>query len=130
MGENQKTISVSNLFVDIYKNFNVYDQIEKIKQLDDKEKYLLLILALDKHSDEDPVVIHNFQEFKEQVMEIYEIQDDKETENQYLKELIELTGDKYIDTDLIVDSLGEKLPEPLTKEEVRDAKINIINSEE
>jgi Fe-S-cluster formation regulator IscX/YfhJ len=126
----EKKIVVSDLFVEIYKNFNVYNQIEKIKKLDDKEKYLLLILALDKHSDEDPVVIHNFQEFRDQVMEIYEVQDDKETENQTLKNLIEITGDKYIDTDLIVDSNGNKMSEPLTKEEVRDAKINIINSEE
>jgi len=63
-------------------------------------------------------------------MEIYEVQDDKETENQILKNLIEITGDKYIDTDVLVDSNGNKMCDPLTKEEVRDAKINIINSEE
>ena len=126
----EKKISVSDLFVDIYKNFNVYDQIEKIKNLDDKEKYLLLLLALDKHSDEDPVVVHNFQEFKDQVMEIYEVQDDKETENQTLKNLIEITGDRYIDIDILVDSNGNKMSDPLTKEEVRDVKINIINSKQ
>jgi len=52
---------------------------------------------------------------------------DKETLNPILQILIEESGDKYIETDNIVDVYGKKLPDPLTKEEVRDAKINIIN---
>jgi hypothetical protein len=88
-----------------------------------------LTLCLDKHDDGQPTVVYNFQPFREQVMELFEIQDDKETLNPILQELIEESGDKYIETDNIVDVDGNKLPEPLTKEEVRDAKINIINSD-
>jgi hypothetical protein len=62
-------------------------------------------------------------------MEIFDVQDDKDPISQYLIELIEESGDKYIETDNIVDDKGEKLPDPLTKEEVRDAKINIINQD-
>ena len=62
-------------------------------------------------------------------MEIFEVQDDKETFNPILQELIDESGDKYIETDGIVDEMGNKLPEPLTKQEVRDAKINIINDD-
>jgi hypothetical protein len=43
--------------------------------------------------------------------------------------LITESGDKYIETDHIVYNDDQKLPEPLTKDQVRDAKINIINKD-
>ena len=129
MSEETKQLKVSNEFVDIFKNFNVINKVEEIKSLSKKELYLLLTLCLDKHDDGQPTVVYNFQPFREQVMELFEIQDDKETLNPVLQELIEESGDKYIETDNIVDVDGNKLPEPLTKEEVRDAKNNIINSD-
>jgi hypothetical protein len=129
MSEETKQLKVSNEFVDIFKNFNVINKVEEIKALSKKELYLLLTLCLDKHDDGQPTVVYNFQPFREQVMELFEIQDDKETLNPVLQGLIEESGDKYIETDNIVDVDGNKLPEPLTKEEVRDAKINIINSD-
>jgi hypothetical protein len=127
--KSNKNINVSNEFVDIFKNFNVVNKVEEMKALSKKELYLLLTLCLDKHDDGQPTVVYNFQPFREQVMELFEIQDDKETFNPVLQELIKESGDKYIETDNIVDVDGNKLPEPLTKEEVRDAKINIINSD-
>ena len=129
MSEETKQLKVSNEFVDIFKNFNVINKVEEITSLSKKELYLLLTLCLDKHDDGQPTVVYNFQPFREQVMELFEIQDDKETLNPVLQGLIEESGDKYIETDNIVDVDGNKLPEPLTKEEVRDAKINIINSD-
>jgi hypothetical protein len=123
-----KKLTVSNEFVSIYKNFNVLDQIDNMKKLTKNELYLLLTFCLDKHSDEDPVVIHNLLPFKEECMVIFDIQDDREVDNEYIKNLVEITDDKYIDTDVIVDTDGNKLPGPLTKEEVREAKINIINN--
>ena len=124
-----KTLVVSEKFVDIFKNFNVVTQVEEMKNLSKRELYLLLTVCLDKFSDEDPVVNFNFQPFKEEVMEIFDVQDDKDSTNQTLLDLISESGDKYIETDYIVDNKGEKLPDPLTKEEVRDAKINIINKD-
>jgi hypothetical protein len=129
MEEKEKNITVSNEFVDIYKNFNVVSQVDNMKKLSKRELYLLLTVCLDKFSDEDPVINYNFQPFKTEVMEIFDVQDDKDPISQYLIELIEESGDKYIETDNIVDDKGEKLPDPLTKEEVRDAKINIINQD-
>lgn len=126
MSEEVKNVTVSDLFVKIYENFNVVDQIENMNNLSEEELYLLLVYVLDRHSDEDPVVVHNLQPFKEKVMEIYELQDDKETNNTVLLELVEKTGDKYIETDYVVDGSGNKLKDPLTKEEVREAKIDII----
>jgi len=126
MSEEAKNVTVSDLFVKIYENFNVVDQVENMNNLSEEELYLLLVYVLDRHSDEDPVVVHNLQPFKDKVMEIYDIQDDKETTNTILLELIEKTGDKYIETDYILNTSGEKLREPLTKTEVREAKIDII----
>ena len=121
----EKTLQVSDLFVEIYTNLNVCSQLENMKKLSKKELYLLLILALDKHNDEDPVVLHNLLPWKDTALEIFNLQDDKETDIIELKELVEETGDKYIDVTILVDSKGNKLKEPLSKEEVRDAKINI-----
>jgi hypothetical protein len=129
MKDMEKKVVVSEDFVNIYKYFNVLDQVENMKSLSKKERYLLLTLCLDKHDDEQPTVVHNFQPFREEVMEIFEIQDDKETLNPVLQELVEESGDKYIETDNIVDEMGNSLPDPMTKEEVRDAKINIINGD-
>jgi len=125
--ENQ--IHVSNEFVDIFSNFNVVTQVEKMKQLTKRELYLLLTVCLDKFSDEDPVVKHNLLPFKEEIMNIFDVQDDKEATDPILIDLITESGDKYIETDHIVYNDDQKLPEPLNKEEVRDAKINIINKD-
>ena len=133
MYDNESTkdnqIHVSNEFVDIFSNFNVVTQVEKMKQLTKRELYLLLTVCLDKFSDEDPVVKHNLIHFKEEIMNIFDVQDDKEATDLALIDLITESGDKYIETDNIVYNNDQKLPDPLTKEEVRDAKINIINED-
>jgi hypothetical protein len=124
--ENSK-INVTNEFVDIFSNFNVVTQVEKMKQLTKRELYLMLTVCLDKFSDEDPVVKHNLIPFKEEIMNIFDVQDDKEATDSVLIDLISESGDKYIETDYIVYNNDQKLPDPLTKDQVRDAKINIIN---
>ena len=126
---NDKKIVVSDLFVDIYTKFNVCSQVEKMKTLTKKELYLLIILALDKQDDDDPVVLHNFLPFESFGDDIFNIQEDKDIDNDDLKQLIEESGDKYISTKNVIDSKGNSLPEPLSKVEVRDAKINIINGD-
>jgi len=123
--ENSK-IHVTNEFVDIFSNFNVVTQVEKMKQLTKRELYLMLTVCLDKFSDEDPVVKHNLLPFKEEIMNIFDVQDDKEATDSVLIDLISESGDKYIETDYIVNN-DQNLPDPLTKDQVRDAKINIIN---
>ncbi len=128
----RKLVTVSNLFVDIYTNLNVCSQIDKMNQLDKEELYLLIILALDKHSDEDPSVILNLLPFEEIAMDIYDQispEDGKETNNPYIKSLIKKTGSDTIDTSVLVDENGKELREPLSKAEVRDAKINMIEND-
>ena len=120
-------LSVSEDFINIYRNINVTEQIDKMKKLSRKELLLLLLLCLDKHSEDDVVVINNLLPFEKECDLLFDLQDDKEVDDEDIKELSKLTDDKYIDTDILVDINGNKLPEPLTKQEVRDAKINIIN---
>ena len=62
-------------------------------------------------------------------MSIFDIQDDKDATDSVLIDLISESGDKYIETDNIVYNDDQKLSDPLTKDQVRDAKINIINED-
>jgi hypothetical protein len=125
----EKKVVVSEEFVNIYKFFNVINQVENMKSLSDRELYLLLTVCLDKHDDELSIVKYNFQPFKDQVMEIFDIQDDKQTTNTILLSLIDETGSQYIETSDIFGPDDSKLPEPYTKEEVRDVKISIIGDD-
>lgn len=124
--ENEKMIKVSDELKNIYKKLNVSNQVDEIKKLSKRELYLLLMLGLDKFSEDDPVVKFNLSSFSQELLEIFDVQDDKEVNSDILKSLIDETGDRYIETDYIVDMDGNKLPEPLSKDEVRDAKINLI----
>jgi hypothetical protein len=72
----EKTLKVSDLFVEIYTNLNVWSQLENMKKLSKKELYLLLIVALDKHSDDDPVVLHNLLPWKDTALEIFDLQEE------------------------------------------------------
>jgi hypothetical protein len=119
---------VSDEFLEIYRNFNVYDQTEQINKLSDRERFLLLILCVDKHDDENPIVLYNFKPFKEEIKEIYEVHDNKETTNQVLLDLIKETNHKHVEIDYIRDKDGNKVPDPFDKNEVRDKKIDIINN--
>jgi hypothetical protein len=121
-----KEIKVSKDFVDIYLNFNVKDVTNEMRKLSQKELFLLLTFCLDKHDDEIPTVIANFKPFKDEIMEIFDILDDKSTTNKYLQQLIKETDDDYIETDNVVDEMGNKLPKPYTKAEIRNKKINLI----
>jgi len=123
--KNVDKINVSDLFLDIYSNFNVNSQVEKMKELSKKELYLLIVTILDRFSNEDLMVIHNMKPFKTEAMIIYDLQDDKEIDDVDVLSLIEETHDKYIDTGNIYHN-DEKLPEPLDKSGVRDAKIDLI----
>lgn len=132
MGEKAKIkkVVVSDLFMDCYKHFNVYSQVERMNELSERELYLLLILCLDKHDDENTVVKHNFIPFEKQIMEIFDVQDDKEVTNQVLLDLVKETGDTYIEIENIVDGSDNKVGDVFTKEEVRDIRIDLIDKKE
>ena len=122
----EKKIEVSDNFVEIYKNFNVSSQSDKMEKLSKKELYLLLLLCVEKHSDEDPVCINNYKNYPTELQELMSLQDGQDVNNDIIIQLSEATNDKTINTDILVDSKGNKLPEPMKKNEVRDAKIHNV----
>ena len=127
--ELEKNIVVSDEFFEIYKNFNVTTQVEEMNASDKEELYLLLTLCLDTHDDTNALALRNFRAFADEIREILDLQEDKEVTNQHLLDLAKRTEDSYIETDNIVNSKGEKIPEPYTLQEVRDIKIGLIEKD-
>jgi len=115
---------VSQLFVDIFHYFNVYDQRDRMKNLSREELYLLLDTCIDSHDEDDLTVCQNFSPYMSELKQILEIQNGSETQNSELKNLIEVT-DTLLKCEKITES-GEYLPEVFTKEEVRELKLNKI----
>jgi hypothetical protein len=106
-------ILVSDLFFEIFKNFNVDDQTEKMINLPEDELYLLLDSCVESHDSDDKIVILNFMKFKNE---------------------LELINEAYSNTnnfELIsklnkvrVNSNGDYLPETYTKNQVREIRLN------
>ena len=71
----------------------------------------------------------NFQPFKSEVMELFDLQDDKVPTNQIIIDLMSETGDQYIDTSVIVMMDGEQLPKTYTISEIRNKKISLLDSD-
>ena len=121
----EKYITVSDDFVEIYKMFNVNRQTEKMKKLSRKELMLMLVLAIDSFSEENPAVIENFRDFRSEMELIYGLQQDNECTDLDLLSLGKETDEKYIDTSKIIDSKGEELPAALSEEEALQARRDI-----
>ena len=117
--ENNTKIKVSELFIDIYKHFNVVSQSDKMKKLDRKELLLLLTLAVDSYSEDNQIVIENFRPYKQELDLIYSLQNDDVVTDPDILFLSDQTSEKYIDTTQILDESGEKLPSPFSDEEAR-----------
>jgi len=115
---------VSQLFVDIFHYFNVYDQRDRMKNLSREELYLLLDTCIDSHDEDDLTVCQNFSPYMSELKQILEIQNGSEPTDSDLKELIKLT-DPILNSEKITES-GDYLPEVFTKEEVRELKLNKI----
>lgn len=114
---------VSDLFVDIFLNFNVVSQTEKIKKLNREERLILLILSADVFSEENNIVIQNFEPFKEELILINDSLEKEYIEDQELKMAISVDIFKLRNN-------GEGIPKPLSEEEAtikrRDIEISNI----
>jgi hypothetical protein len=128
--EKNKYITVSDNFVETYKMFNVIKQTEKLNQLSRKELMLMLVLSIDSFSEENPAVLENFKEFKNELELVFDLQQDKECTDEDLLQLGKDTDEKYIDTSKIRDKSDQELPSPLSDAEAlqmrRDIGINNI----
>jgi hypothetical protein len=127
MLKKDKEVIVSDQFIDIYKNFNVYNQVERVRNLSSRERYLLIMLCLDKHDNDDNIFLNNIIPFLDnEVSEIYKVINNTKTKDKDLLDLIKETGYQYIETDNIIDSKGNTIREPLNKYEVRNEKIDLF----
>ena len=112
-------------FIEIYRNFNVSNQIDKIKTMSSKEKYVLLNLCIEVHNERDLQVIENLSPFVEEITSLKKLfENDASSEDPFLNELSMKYGSKL--NIPIEDIFGNELPEPYSREEVRELKLNKI----
>lgn len=126
MEEEKKKLLVSDNLIEIYKYLNAVDMSERINQLSDIEKYILISLSLDNHDVKNVIVRENLLPYKEIGQAIYDAMEELGT-NEIIEQLIELTGDKYIDLSVLVDSDGDVMPEPANQSEIRDWRLKLLD---
>lgn len=125
-------LTITDKLLNIYKLFNVECKHKELSELNKKDLYLVLLMAIDNHDDADPIVLHNFKNYAKEINDIYDLQDDYSSYKEIsftppeLKELSDLTNNEYISTDDLVDKNGNIIPEPYNKSEIRTLKINGI----
>jgi hypothetical protein len=118
------TIAISEKFLELYRNFNVSDQRDNMKELSEEELYLLLDTCVDEHDEDDPTVTLNFSPYSAELNEILKIQSGDTVDNKVLKNLQDKTDFRLSSTRVLKN--GDKLPNTYTRDEVRDLKLNKI----
>lgn len=127
MEEKKNEYVVTDDFVDVYKYLNAGDMSERINSLSVIERYILVALSLDNHEIKNPVVRDNLYPLKDIGQSIYDAMEDVDTYDPVIKELVEITGDKYIDLSVLVDSQGNDMPEPANQSEIRDWRLKLLD---
>lgn len=122
----EKKLLVSDEFVEIYKYLNAGDMTDAIANLNEIERYALVGLSLDNHDIQNHFVRHNLLPLKNIGQAIYDAMEELGS-NEIIDQLINLTGDKYIDLTVLVDGLGNEMPNPANESEVRDYKLRFID---
>ena len=122
-------IIVSRKVIDIFLTFDKMVRVDDIKELSEKELYILLLMAIDSFSDTDKYVVHNITPFEEEVVQIFNIQNGLAPNNETLLEMVEESGSFFISTDSFVDEDGDRIPDLLNKSSVRKHKIKILNND-
>lgn len=102
-------ITVSDQFIEIYKNFTKENQVENMNKLTKEELYFLIINVVDNLDEENPILQENIRSFRKESMEIMHIQMYRKTKNPVLLKLIEDSGEEYIMFDEVVDQLGNEV---------------------
>jgi hypothetical protein len=127
MEEAKKKLEVSKEFVETYKYLNAGDMTDAIIKLSELERYLLVTLSLDNHDIKSHFVRHNLLPLKEIGQHLYDAMEEHVSDNKIIEKLIQLTGDKYIDLSVLVDPLGNEMPEPANQSEAREYKLRFID---
>jgi hypothetical protein len=129
--EKTEKLTVSDEFISAYRLFNVNYQVDNIRKLSKSEIFIMLLVCLDKHDEEQKVVMSNFEKFKEEALLIHKVLENDVADDSNLKHLVDTLNKSYVNVaDSVVDKNGEKLPKVYTKDEatqkMRDIKITLI----
>jgi hypothetical protein len=120
---------VSDLFVDIYTNFNVCSQVNKIKNLRRPERLLILMSAVDFDINNE-FVSYNFRNFKNEIEILKQLYLHRNPQDYDLLSVLRKEKNRYDRIATLHDKNGNKLI-PLTEEEAkvkrREYLINLIN---
>ena len=111
-------MKISNELKECFKYFNVYDISDKIKELSEKERYILAISSVDNHDEDNVICLHNFNSIRTEINNILSFLDNDE-ENDIIKEL-------KVDIGTILDISLMDFPKILTKGEIREIKLDNI----
>ena len=63
-------MKISNELKECFKYFNVYDISDKIKELSEKERYILAISSVDNHDEDNVICLHNFNSIRTEINNI------------------------------------------------------------
>lgn len=126
MEDDKKKLTVSEEFVETYKYLNAGDMTNAITNLSEIERYALVALSLDNHDMKNIFVRNNLLPLRDIGQAIYDAMEEIGN-NEVIDQLVELTGDKYIDLTVLVDGNGNEMPEPANEAEVRDYKLRFLD---
>jgi hypothetical protein len=122
-------VTVSDLFIEIYQDFNVFSVKDKLSKLSRKELLLMLVLATYTLDEDDKVFLDNCSNYSDELHLLYDSMDSNGgkliTTDPDLLQLIEESGDKNIDTGCIIDKDGKGLPKPLSESEALLKRRNV-----
>jgi hypothetical protein len=125
------SIEVSEEFMFVYSKLNCFSVSEKFTALNEKEKLLLILAAIDNHDIDDDVVFSNIQHEKKLLNDLLDVLEGRETTNEEIKNITNNFSDKSLNDVMISFNSNEwkisEMPTPATKDEVRDARINKIS---
>lgn len=114
----------SDLFINIYQYFNVFDQRDRMHLLSSEEIYLLLELCINSYSIDDVTVIMNLEPYLSEIKKILSLHKNEVTIDEDLKALQKKYG-HYLNVTFKDKNLKD-LPSIFTKEEVRELKLKTI----
>lgn len=125
-------IIVTDKFMEIYQNFNVVPQIEKMLELSRDELLLLLIVTFRTYNYTD-VVMKTFKYFEVELNYIDSVMFDSKITDPGKLKMREIILEKYLDIDSIYDSNENPLPRSTSEEEAINIRRslnlnNILNS--
>jgi hypothetical protein len=125
-------IIVTDKFMEIYQNFNVVPQIEKMLELSRDELLLLLIVTFRTYNYTD-VVMKTFKYFEVELNYIDSVMFDSKITDPGKLKMREIILERYLDIDRIYDSNENPLPRATSEEEAINIRRslnlnNILNS--